>query len=361
MKRRNFVKRAGLGLLVIQTLPGYDTMGGFVHNNSKIPLGFGSHSLRAMKLNAKQTIEFAIQHQLDSVQFNTLKPFQSLEKSHLKSLKELAHANDISIYVGVGSISEQSVKFSSDYGNAQALVNKGIEVASILKSPVLSVRIGNIDDRYTDGGIQPKIDEVVRIMKSFRSSVQEAGIKFAFENHAGDLRSQELIELIQATGPDICGAFFDPGNAIYGMEDPKVAMQLLGKHIICCQARDVKIWGAEDGARFQWTAVGNGMMDFKFFAAFLNENCPGVPIHLETISNSLRSIPYLKNEYWEGFPDLKASEIINFLKMVKQGKPMDLATSPEGMSKKDFDIQHQQKELLTSIKYLRNYCNAGLK
>lgn len=361
MIRRDFVKKVGFGLVAASSLSSFAENGFLKVGQTKVPLGLGNHSLRAMKLNAKQVIEYAINYKLDSVQFNTLNPFESLEVNYLKSLKDFAKLNDISIYVGVGSISEKSVKFSDSYGDAKTLIKKGLHVAKILESPILSVRIGNIEDRYTDGGIAPKIEEVVTLMKSFRNSVLDTGIRFAFENHAGDMRSTELIELINATGPDICGAFFDPGNAIYGMEDPKVAMKILGKHIICCQARDVNIWSSEDGALFLWTAVGNGMMDFRFFTEYLNENCPGVPIHLETISNSLRSIPYLKKDYWKGFPHLKASEIIDFLNLVKQGNPMELDEPPAGTNKNDFDIQHQQKELLASIKYLRDYCNAGLK
>ena len=361
MHRRTFAKTAGLGLLATQSLSTFATSSFFESNNSRIPLGVANHSLRGMRPSAQQVIEYAIKHKLDSVQFNTLKPFESLEESHLIKLKNLAKANDISIYVGVGSISEKSLRFSDSFGNAKELVQKGIYAAKILESPILGVRIGVLDDRYTEGGIKPKIDEVVKLMKSFRKPVLDAGIKFAFENHAGDMRSEELLELIDKTGPDICGTFFDPGNAIYGMEDPKVAMQLLGKHIVCCQARDVNIWSTEDGAMFQWTAVGKGIMDFKFFTEYLSENCPGVPMHLEIISNSPRAIPYLKPEYWNGFQDLKASGLMDFLKLVRQGKPMKLDKSPAGMNKKEFDIQHQKKELLASIKYLRENCNVGQK
>ena len=221
---------------------------------AKVPLGIGNHSLRAIKPNAMKLIEYAIEHKLDSVQFNTLKPFESREDAHLKKLKTLAKTNGVSIYAGVGSICEKSVKFSNSYGDAKTLLKEGIRVARALESPIVGVRIGVLDDRYTDGGIKPKIEQVIKVMKSLRTDVLDAGIKFAFENHAGDMRSEELLELIIETGTDICGAFFDPGNAIYAMEDPKLAMELIGKHIICCQARDVMVWPAQDGAIFQWTA-----------------------------------------------------------------------------------------------------------
>jgi len=167
--------------------------------------------------------------------------------------------------------------------------------------------------------------------------------------------------LIDATGPEICGAFFDPGNAIYAMEDPIKAMKSLGKHIITCQARDVVIWATDEGATFQWTAVGEGLMDFKYYVKFLSENCPGVPIHLETISNSPRKIPYLSDEYWKGFTDLPASGIIDFLKMVRQGSYIKFIETPDGMNKREFDLKLQQEELKKSFAYLRKHCNVGLK
>jgi 3-oxoisoapionate decarboxylase len=71
----------------------------------------------------------------------------------------------------------------------------------------------------------PRKQEVINRMRSFRDPVLDAGMKFAFENHAGDMRTDELLELIDATGSDICGAFYDPGNAVYAMEDPEVAIE----------------------------------------------------------------------------------------------------------------------------------------
>jgi sugar phosphate isomerase/epimerase len=320
-----------------------------------------NHSLRAWRPNAVELIDLAIEQQLDSVAFNTLLPFQSLEKRHLSEIRKRADSHDISIYVGVGGISERSDRFNDRWGDARTLVKEGIRVASALGSPVLGVRIGVMEDRYYGGGIRPKMEEVKNLMREFRGPVSDAGIRFAFENHAGDMRTEELLELMDETGKDICGAYFDPGNAIYAMEDPKPAMEALGEHIICCSARDVILWQSEEGAIFQWTAVGEGMMDFRHYTDFLQENCPGVPIHLEIISNSPRSVPFLREDFWEGWPDLKAEGIIDFLKMAREGAPIDVARAPEGMERKEFEKQNQMDELLKSIRFLREECGAGLK
>lgn len=364
MNRRDFTRMTGLGALALNTMPTAATANMLVSKtgpDSNVPLGICNHSLRAWRPNVTQLLDFAIEHQLDSIQLNTLDPFESLENKHLTKIKKKAKAHDISVYVGIGSISEKSLRYSDKFGDAKTLIKEGIRVAKAMDSPILGVRIGLLEDRYTEGGIRPKMDEVIKLMKSFRQEMLDAGIKFAFENHAGDMRAEELKGLIEETGTDICGAFFDPGNAIYALEDPISAMKILGKYILCCSARDVVVWQVDDGAVFQWTAIGEGVMDYQSIASFLRDNCPGVPLHLEIISNSPRPLPYLKNEFWKGFPDLKAKDFMDFLNITQKGHPIDVAKAPPGMDKKSFEMENQKDELLRSIKYLRKECNVGRK
>ena len=364
MKRRNFTKIAGLGLLAVHSSKAFGSFE-IVENKpsaiTKIPLGLCNHSLRSMGLNARQFIEYATDKKLDSLLLNTFQPFESLDEKYLSDLRKLAQSNDISIYAGAGSISEKSKSFSDKYGNAATLLKEGIRVAKALGSPIVGVRIGSIDDRYTDGGIEAHAEAVIKLMKSMRSEALDSQIKFAFENHAGDLRSTELLALIRETGTDICGALFDPANAVWAMEDPMEAMKTLESAIVCTSVRDVLVWETDEGFIFQGMAIGEGMLNYPLYAQTMAENCPGVPIHVETISNSARPVPFLKSEFWKGFPNLAAAEIIGVLNMARNGKPAEIIKSPAGKSQKEFDIEYQQSELQKSIDYLRKNCNAGLK
>ncbi len=364
MERRNFTKIAGFGLLAMHSLPGFaiaEILNKNSVNNPKIPLGLCNHSLRSLRLNAQQLIEYAIKQKLDSVLFNTFEPFENLETPYLSSLREMAKKNGISIYIGVGSISEKSKSFTAKYGNAEVLLAEGIRVAKTVGSPIVGCRIGSMDDRYMDGGIEAHIGAVTQTMKSLRQQALDSGIKFAFENHMGDLRSNELLDLIHETGTDSCGALFDPANALWAMEDPMKALKVLGSTIVCTSIRDVAIWQTEQGATFQGMAIGKGFLDFPDYSKTMAELCPGIPLHIETISNSAREIPFLKPEFWKGYPNLKASEINDFLNLVWKGKPIELEKPPSGTSQKEFDIKLQQSELLESIEFLRKNCNCGLK
>lgn len=364
MLRRDFTKIIGYGALGMSTYPAFTAENirlPFSNATSKIPLGVCNHSLRSLRLTARELIEFAIREKLDSVLLNTFQPFESLEKKHLLKLKDLAQSYEVSIYTGAGSISDKSVKFSDKYGTAKELLAEGIRVATVVGSPIVGCRIGNIDDRYFEGGIEAHIEAVIIVMKSMRTQILDAGVKVAFENHAGDLRTEELLTIIEEAGYDICGALFDPANAFWAMENPMIALKKLGTSILCTSVRDIQAWETREGAIFQGMAIGEGILDFQLYARTMAENCTGVPLHIETISNSARPVPFLEAEFLKGFPNLSASEIVGFLQLIKSGKEQKIIKPPKGTDKRSFDIELQQAELLKSFEYLRKYCNAGLK
>ncbi len=326
----------------------------------RVPLGLDAHSMRAWKWKAPQLIDFAAECRLDAVSFNSLAFFESLEEEYLRQIRDRAASHGLNIYLSAGSICENGTSFSPKYGSARELALLGIRTASILGSPVVNVRIGKLADRYLEGGIRPRMEACIGVLKSVRSQALDAGIKFGFENHAGDLRSVEVLELIEEVGTDVCGVMLDPGNSLWTMEDPMQQLRMLGKHVVCTSVRDYMVWETPDGAAFQWTAVGEGLMDVAEFVRILGESAPGVPLFVESISNAPQSVPFLTPEYWKGFPDMRASEIVDFLKLCRRGHAIEVETPPEGVDKTTFDRASQRREFLKSIENLRKH-GAGLK
>ncbi|MCU0473117.1 MAG: sugar phosphate isomerase/epimerase [Bacteroidales bacterium] len=365
MKRRDFSKMAGLGVLAMHSFPTITTA--MLSKNepigsSKVPIGVCNHSLRGMNLKAKQLVEYAIEHKLDSVLVNDFfTSFESLESEYITEVSNLARAHDISIYIGAFSISKTALMYREGYESAEARLLAAIRLATAVGSPIVATRIGYLSERYREGGMEVHIKEVIRVQKAVRGPALDAGIKFAIENHE-ELRTEELLRIIYETGTDICGALLDPANAVGVMEDPIRALHgELGKHILCTSARDYMVYETEEGATMQCTTIGNGLMDYKYYTNFLAENCPGVPIHVETVGSRKKSIPFLQPEFWKGFPDLPATAIVDFLKLIRLGHPLKISEAPAGTDKKKFEIEQQQSELQKSVDYLRRECGAGLK
>lgn len=357
LSRRKFLKTAAL---ITGCMEATDTLLARAPDLSSIPLGLCNHSLRAMNWQATQFIKYAAKLKLDTVLLNSLNSFENLEPAHLKSLKRKADAHGIRFYTGAGSISRGSLRYSDKYGRTpEEILQTGLRVAKTVGSPMVVVRIGSIDDRYTDGGIEARMEESIKVLKASRSRIEDSGIKIGFENHAADMRSEELLDLIKAVGTDICGVMLDPGNAVWAMEDPMKQVQLLGKYTVCASLRDYQVWPSEDGPTFQWTALGDGLMDVPVYAGYLAKLCPGVPIHVETISNEHRPIPFLTEKHMKAYPNLKAEGLTDFLKLMRRGRPIPIVKPAEGEEPKAFERNHQRFEFEQSISYLRDVCGVG--
>lgn len=316
-------------------------------------LGLDAHAVRGMKWKSLQLIDYAAKLNLDGVLLNGPHYFESLETEHLRRVKAAADAKGLKIYIGAGGISEGAKSYKNTHGSGAGILREGIRIAKAVGSPVVNCRIGNIDDRYTEGRIEARLSEAARSLKAVRSEARDAGLKFAFENHAGDTRSDEILGLIDEVGSDTLGVMLDPGNAVWALEDPMKHLAKLAPHVLCTSIRDYVVWDSDEGATFQWTAIGDGQMDVPAYTRTLREQAPGVPIFVETISNSARPIPYLNPGFWDGHPNLKAADMRDFLALCRGGRRLEITKPPAGMNAKEFDQQHQQTEFEKSIRFLR--------
>ena len=362
MNRRKFTRNLTFGVLGIQTVHAFSCES-LLFKPSKIPLGLCNHALKTMKLNGKQLLQYAIDNKFDSVLFNSISIFKSLEASYLAEIKTLSDKNNITLFIGVGSISEKSKIFKGTYESPKESLLEGIRVAKLLGSPTVSCMIGSTNDRFTEGGIRPHMESVIKVMQSVRKEVLEAGVKIAFENHAGDLRNDEVIEVITRTGVDIVGILFDPANAVWALEDPMESLDVFKDYIVCTSIRDVEIWKTDTGAAYQCKAVGEGMLDFKKYAKIISKSCPGLPLHIETISNRTTDLPFETSDFMKGFPELSQKDLEKFIKCASQGEFQGVLEpkNNDRASKKAFNIKLEQQELQKSIDYLRKNCNVGLK
>ncbi len=139
----------------------------------------------------------------------------------------------------------------------------------------------------------------------------------------------------------------DPGNGLWAMEDPMVHLQALAPHVVCNSLRDYMVWESAEGAMFQWTAVGDGLMDVPTYVQTLAQSNPGMPIFVESISNSARPIPFLdRASIGRAIPDLHAADIVDFLKLCRRGHAIEIDQPAPGVDAKEFEQQHQRNEFL---------------
>jgi 3-oxoisoapionate decarboxylase len=319
----------------------------------RIKLGLDNFAVRGMGWKAPRLIEYAASLKTDSLFISDLDAFENHTDGYLKEIRTQASERGLQIHVGTWSICPTSKTFRDKWGTAEEHLGLGIRMAKALGSPVLRVILGNGDDRRSEGGIEARIRDMVKVCKALSSRAIDSGVKIAVENHAGDMQAWELMTLIEEAGKDYVGANMDSGNATWTMEDPLASLEILGPYVLTTSLRDSAIWESPNGATVQWTAMGDGIVDWKTYFARFAELCPNVPIHIETISGFNREIPFLKSDFWKSWANARAVDFAKFLALAKKGKPRDPWKAPEGKDRKLAEQEYQKAEIERSIKYCR--------
>ena len=351
VSRRTFVKSLSAGISAATLGLPQRTHAG--DNPAKIKLGLDNFSVRALGWNAEELIDYAVSLRTDSLFISDLKPFASRSDEYLKTIRTRAANKGLQIHLGSWSICPTSKTFKKDWGTAEEHLALGIQMAKALGSPVFRVILGNGEDRKTPGGIQARIADTVKVLKTGRSRALDAGVKIAVENHAGDMQSWELADLVEQAGKDYVGVNMDSGNAAWTLEDPLESLEILGQYAVTTSLRDAAIWEYEDGAKVQWTAMGEGLVDWKKYFARFRELCPGVPVHIETISGFAREFPYFKKDFWNPLPKARGRDFARFVALAKRGKPIEPYKAPEGQDKREAEKDYQKAEIERSIRYCR--------
>jgi 3-oxoisoapionate decarboxylase len=330
-------------------------------STSKVKLGLDNFAVRAMNWKAPALIEYAALLKTDSLFITDFGPFEKFEDGYLKEIRKMAADKGLQIQLGSWSICPTSTRFKKDWGTAEEHLALGIRMAKALGSPVFRVVLGSAEDRSTPGGIEARIADTVKVLKACRSQALDAGVKVAVENHAGDMHSTELVQLIEAAGKEYVGANIDSGNACWTLEDPMQNLENLGPYTATSSLRDSAVWEYEDGAKVQWTAMGDGQIDLKAYFKRFAELCPGVPVHIETISGFARPFPYLKKEFWKPYSKMPVADFARFVALAKRGKPFETVKNPEGKDRRETEQLGQKAEIERSIKYCKSALGLGLQ
>jgi 3-oxoisoapionate decarboxylase len=356
ISRRQFIRTgvaAAAGMGLIST--------GLAKGRRGIKLGFDNFSIRGMEWNAGQVIDYAALQQVDTVLFSDLKVYENHDQGYLRDLKSKAADHGIDIQAGTYSICPTSAKVTKDYGTPEEHLALCIRIATAVGSPVVRCVLGNSQDRLVEGGIEAQIASTVKVLKKVRTRALDAGIKIAVENHSGDMQAWELVTLIEDAGKEFVGATIDSGNATFTLEDPLVNLEILAPYVGTTGIRDTAVWETPEGVDTQWTAMGEGNVDWQVYMDRFAALCPGTPLVLEIISEYGRSFPYLKPEFWKAFPKVRGHEFARFIALAKKGKPKAKFEIPSGPDRQRALRDFQLAELERSLRFCKMELGLGLK
>ena len=356
LSRRSFAQSM-LGLATT----GISALSAMNSKSQRLLLGFDNFSIRALGWKAHRLIEYSTEHKVDALLFSDLDVYESHDNGYLKEIGQEVKKQKIILHAGTGGICPTSKSFKEKYGTAEEHLRLLIKVARGVGSSVARCYLGSSKDRKTEGGIRRHMDVTIQTLKKVRSQALDAGVRIAVENHAGDMHSRELVELIEKAGPEFVGATIDTGNSTWTLEDPVETFRNLAPYSVCSGIRDSMVWQSHKGAKVQWTAMGDGCVDMKTLFQEWSNACPETPVQIETISGFAKEFPYLEKDFWPPYSTIRADDYSRFLALSRKGRVLSPFSAPEGMDRKKAQQDYQLAELEKSLAYCRKSLGMGRK
>ncbi len=313
------------GLVGVATVPSGPPDVPIIAVVAAIRLGLDAFSLRSQGLPPAAILDFCAARGIGLVHFSEPRLLGRLDRESLTGLRAQADGLGIQLEVGMLSICPGATIFNADAGTAEAQLTAMFEVAQVLGSPIVRCVVGSFRDRTAPGRIEARIAEAVAVLRNVRTRAIDAGIKIAVENHAGDLQARELAGLVEDAGTDVVGVCLDAGNALWAMEDPHLALEILAPYVLTSHTRDSALRRTAEGAEVAWTRMGEGNVRIGEYLTSFQSRCPGLPLTLEIIvMPAPRDLPFRTAAFWERFRQTPAWEFQRFLELLDNGAPVPL-------------------------------------
>jgi 3-oxoisoapionate decarboxylase len=315
------------------------------------PVRFGVdlYSIRSQGFDAFQHLDYCSKLGAKVVHFSEIQFMGSLEEDHLKKVRARAQELGIEIELGMKSICPSSRMFDKTLGTAEEQLNRMVVAARTVGSPIVRAVLGSSADRTGEIPLEGHIENTVKVLRNCRSRIQDAGLKVAIENHAGDLQAWEVKGLIEAAGKEYVGSCLDSGNPLWTLEDPHLTLETLAPYVLTSHLRDSYVWRAPEVVVVRWVRFGEGNVGIQDYVRKFIELCPGRAISHEVIVMQQRPLRIFDPKFWEPYQKVRASEFVRFLALAEAGKP--LPAMPQVA--RDAAAQKQREDLEVSIANFR--------
>jgi sugar phosphate isomerase/epimerase len=333
-----------------------------------IKLGFDTYSLRAFKWKDIQLLDYAAGVRADTVQISASEDYSSLDPAHLAQVKAHADRLGLEIDAGIGCICPVSKSWKPTGKSPEETIIEGLQVAKAVGARSMRCFVGSSDDRRGDKPIEYFMEAAIKVFKSVKSRALDSGIRIALENHAGDMQARETRTVIEESGRELVGSCLDTGNPMWVMEDPQVALEILGPYVVTTHVRDSVVFEHPRGAAAQWVALGDGIIDWTAFFSLFRQVCPKALLQLEIITGRPPQVlPYYEKEWWKWFPKMPASEFARFAALAKKGHPfmgsMVIEDSPGAKPAEYLEAlrEQQRADLTRSIEFAQKQLGLGIR
>jgi 3-oxoisoapionate decarboxylase len=328
------------------------------------PLGYNTYSVRAMRWNDLQLLEYAASLKLDAVYLQDSVDPANNDPAHWKILKETATRFGLELHGGdAGALPRTPDGMDA----TMKRLHEGIRHAVGIGSKLVRFRVAGDRASLPPGPVEKTIETMIRTLRSARTEAMDAGVKFAIENHK-DLYCWQTRQVIDGAGKDFVGSYLDTGNPVFVMEDPLSTVETLGPVAVMLHLRDSVVYETPDGVAVQWVPLGEGVVDFKKIIAKAREICPPIAVYNKPITGRPPAhLAIYDPAFMKGWTDMRASDLARFLALTKHGRPYEGHMVIEDVPGKTPEpiagaLQYQQRDhMQRGVEYARKTLDLGIK
>lgn len=138
-------------------------------------------------------------------------------------------------------------------------------------------------------------------------------------------------------------------------------LEILGPYALTTSLRDSHLWESDKGVTVQWAAMGDGMVDWQAYFDRFATVCPGLPVHIETISGFNKEFALFDAEFWKAYEGFTAAELAPWLKLARKGKPVPSWKAPAGSDVNKADQAYQKEQVVRSLRFCKQVLGLGLQ
>ena len=328
------------------------------------PLGYNTYSIRAMRWNDAQLLEYAAGLKLDAVFLQDSIDPANNDPAHWKLLKETAARLGLQLDGGdAGALPRTPDGMDATLKR----LREGIRHAVGIGSRLVRFRVAGDRASLPPGPVEKTMETMIATLRTVRAEALDAGVKFAIENHK-DLYCRQTRQIIDAAGRDFVGSYLDTGNPVFVMEDPLATVETLGPVAVMLHLRDSVVYETPDGVAVQWVPLGEGTVDFKKIIAKAREICPAIAVYNKPITGRPPThLPIYDPEFMKSWGDMRASDLARFLALARQGHPYEGPMVIEDVPGKTPEayaaaLQYQQRDHMEKgVEYARKTLGLGVK
>lgn len=279
-------------------------------------IGLDTFTLRDLKLDTFQTLDWLSEHGLEGAQFGGVRGLSpDLDTGHLKEIAASAAEKNLYCHSSVSNCNPHRAKLSPDEHYKQ-LTEEIVAVAECGWHELHTV-LGGGEERYLESvPWTQQLDDSAKFLRRMAPVLREHNCRIDIETH-GDVTTFELIRIIEDVGPDVVGICLDTANLLCHAEHPTDAARRAAPYVHLTHIKDGMITFTNRGYRRQTLPPGRGILAWQHILPILAEYSPNLPLSIED-HKWLFEFHAFEPQWLRLHPDLTREELASVMSICHQ-------------------------------------------